>query len=610
MEDNTLSHKIKLTRENMFQEITGFVLAHISFLSSLIISDGKLKKALLKEYQQKSDTYEKTAKKILSPGFPIPDIVALPYNQRTDALRICSVIYHTLSERKNIEDFLEITGQKAAYGQFVKIVCDSPDMSLKEKTLKNGDNFIPDIVMLYILNDCSNKELSKEQMDSRIYVAEFILNDCKDEYDTAHAFPHDNSSEDVRYFLSHSYLPLEEKNLLNLFEAAIDYFDSCCPAPAADEQGIEWMPVDKIYMVMDSACQNVGISMQPLLSDYVVTKQRLFDAAKFALDSMSVYHLENDETEMYDSAYWCMKNHDYWTHNADALFQMAFDKNLLLGLFAAALSNRHLTEVKRQISTDLFQTAKSTVVPENSTSKLRGKLDALQKQVKKIEQDKKNVEAVLFSTKNRESALKGKLAEANRQIEDYAHRISLLEEQLYSAKCAEYHSEPDSETVEYAENIESNDALPHFVPTLEVDYSAELDKILSQYKVCIVGGNENLIKKFRTKHPNGIYIGKEKEATCDQTIRGCDAVLFKYDACSHSLYDKCKSIAQRSNVPFGYVEDIASVSRLERCIYKTLEQLLEFKGATKGPEGISKECDSRGGKAIVLNATEEKNKTY
>ena len=608
MEDNTLSHKIKLTRENMFSEITGFVLAHLSFLSCLILNDGKLKKALLKEYQQKSDTYEKAAKKILSPGFPVPDIVALPYNQRTDALRICSVIYHALSERKDIEDFLQITERKAAYSQFVRIVCDSPDMSLKEKTLKNGDDFIPDIVMLCILNECNNKELSKEQMDSRIYVAEFILNDCRDEYDTVQTSPHDNSSEEVRYFLSHSYLPLEEKNLLNLFEAAIDCFDSCCPTPAADEQGAEWMPADDIYTFMSSVCLNAGISMQPMLSDFVVTKQRLFDAAKFALDSMSVYHSDSDE--MHGSAYECMKNHDDWTHYASALFQLAFDKNLLLGLFAAALSNRHVAEVKRQISTDLFQTAKSTVTPDNSTSKLRGKLDVLQKQVKKAEQDKKNIETVLFSTKNRESALKGKLAEANRKIEDYALLVSQLEEQLNSAKHAEAISTSDSETIEHAEDIDSNDSLPHFSPSLEADYSEELDKILSQYKVCIVGGNENLIKKFRTKHPNGIYIGKEKEATCDQTIRGCDAVLFKYDACSHSLYDKCKSIAQRSNVPFGYVEDIASVSRLERCIYKTLEQLLEFKGTTKGSEDTSKECNSFGGKAIVLNAAEEKVKTY
>lgn len=111
-------------------------------------------------------------------------------------------------------------------------------------------------------------------------------------------------------------------------------------------------------------------------------------------------------------------------------------------------------------------------------------------------------------------------------------------------------------------------------PVAEVDYCAELDKMLEQYKVCIVGGNTNLVKKFRSKHSNGIYIGREKEGSCDQTIRGSDVVLFKFESCGHSLYDKCKSIAQRAGIPYGYIDDVASVNLLERDIYCKLTQLL------------------------------------
>ncbi len=70
------------------------------------------------------------------------------------------------------------------------------------------------------------------------------------------------------------------------------------------------------------------------------------------------------------------------------------------------------------------------------------------------------------------------------------------------------------------------------------DYAAALDALLKQHTVVIVGGNENLMKKFQVAHPDASLVAKDMLGTCDQQIQNADIVMFKVDSCSHALYNK------------------------------------------------------------------------
>ena len=67
------------------------------------------------------------------------------------------------------------------------------------------------------------------------------------------------------------------------------------------------------------------------------------------------------------------------------------------------------------------------------------------------------------------------------------------------------------------------------------DYAAALDALLKQHTVVIVGGNENLMKKFQVAHPDASLVAKDMLGTCDQQIQNADIVMFKVDSCSRSI---------------------------------------------------------------------------
>ena len=97
--------------------------------------------------------------------------------------------------------------------------------------------------------------------------------------------------------------------------------------------------------------------------------------------------------------------------------------------------------------------------------------------------------------------------------------------------------------------------------------------LLKQHTVVIVGGNENLMKKFQVAHPDASLVAKDMLGTCDQQIQNADIVMFKVDSCSHALYNKGKTICNRYDVPFCYIPNVASIPRIEQSMCEQLEEI-------------------------------------
>ena len=107
----------------------------------------------------------------------------------------------------------------------------------------------------------------------------------------------------------------------------------------------------------------------------------------------------------------------------------------------------------------------------------------------------------------------------------------------------------------------------------DVDYGKKLDELLQKYSVAVVGGNQNLMKRFQVLHPDAIYVSKDMVAACDQMIHAADLVLCKVDSMSHALYNKCKVTCHRYDIQMNYLPNVTSCTRLEKCMCEMIEAL-------------------------------------
>lgn len=125
---------------------------------------------------------------------------------------------------------------------------------------------------------------------------------------------------------------------------------------------------------------------------------------------------------------------------------------------------------------------------------------------------------------------------------------------------------PDEQEVLEEETLQPDDEP-------DVDYGKKLDELLQKYSVAVVGGNQNLMKRFQVLHPDAIYVSKDMVASCDQMIHAADMVLCKVDSMSHALYNKCKMTCHRYNVQINYLPNVTSCTRLEKCMCEMIEAL-------------------------------------
>lgn len=234
--------------------------------------------------------------------------------------------------------------------------------------------------------------------------------------------------------------------------------------------------------------------------------------------------------------------------------------NFMLPVYASVynLANAYADEIRRTVSRELFgqDDGSSDEMLVKQIDALNKKLEEAESCVERAESKAADADKLLQQSKKRENALTSKLETAYAEIDELMQLVPEKSEDDL----------PDEQEVLEEETLQPDDEP-------DVDYGKKLDELLQKYSVAVVGGNQNLMKRFQVLHPDAIYVSKDMVASCDQMIHAADLVLCKVDSMSHALYNKCKMTCHRYNVQINYLPNVTSCTRLEKCMCEMIEAL-------------------------------------
>lgn len=234
--------------------------------------------------------------------------------------------------------------------------------------------------------------------------------------------------------------------------------------------------------------------------------------------------------------------------------------NFMLPVYASVynLANAYADEIRRAVSRELFGQDEGA-----SDEMFVKQIDALNKKlvdaeacVERAENKAADADKLLQQSKKRENALTSKLETAYAEIDELMQLVP---------------EETEDDLPDEQEALEEETLQPDDEP--DVDYGKKLDELLQKYSVAVVGGNQNLMKRFQVLHLDAIYVSKDMVAACDQMIHAADLVLCKVDSMSHALYNKCKVTCHRYDVQMNYLPNVTSCTRLEKCMCEMIEAL-------------------------------------
>lgn len=234
--------------------------------------------------------------------------------------------------------------------------------------------------------------------------------------------------------------------------------------------------------------------------------------------------------------------------------------NFMLPVYASVynLANAYADEIRRAVSRELFGQDEGI-----SDEMFVKQIDALNKKlvdaeacVERAENKAADADKLLQQSKKRENALTSKLETAYAEIDELMQLVP---------------EETEDDLPDEQEALEKETLQPDDEP--DVDYGKKLDELLQKYSVAVVGGNQNLMKRFQVLHPDAIYVSKDMVAVCDQMIHAADLVLCKVDSMSHALYNKCKVTCHRYDIQMNYLPNVTSCTRLEKCMCEMIEAL-------------------------------------
>ena len=234
--------------------------------------------------------------------------------------------------------------------------------------------------------------------------------------------------------------------------------------------------------------------------------------------------------------------------------------NFMLPVYASVynLANAYADEIRRAVSRELFGQDEGT-----SDEMFVKQIDALNKKlvdaeacVERAENKAADADKLLQQSKKRENALTSKLETAYAEIDELMQLVP---------------EETEDDLPGEQEALEKETLQPDDEP--DVDYGKKLDELLQNYSVAVIGGNQNLMKRFQVLHPDAIYVSKDMAAACDQMIHAADLVLCKVDSMSHALYNKCKVTCHRYDIQMNYLPNVTSCTRLEKCMCEMIEAL-------------------------------------
>lgn len=168
-------------------------------------------------------------------------------------------------------------------------------------------------------------------------------------------------------------------------------------------------------------------------------------------------------------------------------------------------------------------------------------------------------EKAAAEARNRYAAIQSKVESQQSKIDVLQKEISLLKAENEELR----HILPAPESPKYApDKVEP-----------EINYADMLAAIFTNKKIVFIGGHQNIMSKFSQKYPDAVVIPHDKAVLANQPLEAADAVLFKTDSMGHKEYNPIKDLADRRNIPIGYIGDFTSLTLVEKSVYEELTKL-------------------------------------
>ena len=186
-------------------------------------------------------------------------------------------------------------------------------------------------------------------------------------------------------------------------------------------------------------------------------------------------------------------------------------------------------------------------------------IQAQEEKIKQLSVCANEAEKTATEARNRLAGIQSKVETQQQQIEALKLKLISLQEENKLLQ----------EQLPLPENEEESS-----VPTEQkINYAEEITKILAAKKIVFIGGHPNIMGKFSQKYPDATVISHNKAILANQPLENADAVLFKTDSMGHKEYNPIKDLADRRNIPVGYIGDFTSLSLVEQSVYETLSSI-------------------------------------
>lgn len=544
-----------------------------SIIAADLTHTGGPRKRFVEEYESNL-CYRRCAKDLITDG-NFYGVTVLPCAKRTEGLKIASVLYYLLYADKTPKYTKLVMLFGKEYGSVASLVSEiyknEKDGMLKLAKRMSGlyGSEIGNVAVFAIFLLASPESYLEQNRMAFSRLCN-TLSQMTRKTDAEKPL-----SEQERFFVQ--YGMTNQKNFSDLVTNAV-LVSGTNDLMLEDDDGdighFDWFSFSdygvscSAEMLSTLALLDAGVANSPAY-DRTITKQKFTEAQRAVAKSLYFTKVGEDGKVVRGDLFSLMddehiKIDDSGRILADETSSLAVAAivnlyNTMLPMYIAirSLGEAYNDELKGSISNELFGGTKNS-----NEDALVKQIEQLQKQLDAAkESEARAVEAAniaeqkLNQSKKRENALVSKLEAAYSEIDELMAQIP------ESAEEDEAPDEPDEPAEEKAEEN-------------AMDYSGALDDILKKNTVVIVGGNQNLMKKFQVTHPDASIVAKDMIAVCDQQIRNADVVMFKADSLSHALYGKCKAICHKHDVPFCYLPNVASIPRMEQSMCEQLGDIL------------------------------------
>lgn len=190
------------------------------------------------------------------------------------------------------------------------------------------------------------------------------------------------------------------------------------------------------------------------------------------------------------------------------------------------------------------------------------------------------------NSKNAPQPSHDQVTEQEEEIQELKKKLAKTEQDAaYLGELYEAEKKKNSETVERLETAETEhleliklreemyrmtEAAPESVANTSME---EKEKVLSCYKIAIIGGHDNWTYKLKNKFKNWKFYRPEVTRTIDEkSLQTADYIYFFTDIMSHGSYCRYIKFVREYGLKFGYLHTINIESNINQ-IYEDIQNL-------------------------------------